>query len=87
MAHTGHVNTTQVRRGRDGKLYSARPLTTQERGRAIRLAHRLVHGDGLSVRAAQAAMIEQHGIRRSVGAITTDLNNFVCPSCAEHPDT
>ncbi|MGH3218970.1 MAG: hypothetical protein ACRDPY_09730 [Streptosporangiaceae bacterium] len=81
------MNMTEVRRGRDGKSYPAAPLTRQERGRAIRLAHNLVHRDGLSLRAAQEMMLAEHGIRRSIGAIAADLAGFECPSCAEHPDT
>ena len=77
------MNTAKFRRGRDGKSYRAAPLTRQERGRAIWLAHQLVHRDRLSIRAAQAVMIEQHGIRRSVGAIAADLAGFECPSCAD----
>ena len=83
MADTGHVNTTEVRRGRDGKVYPAAPLTRQERGRAIRLSHQLVHGDGLSIRAAQKVMAESYGLRRSRGAIAADLADFECPRCAD----
>lgn len=50
------VNTTGLRRGRDGKLYSARPLTPEERSRARWLAHR----DHLSIRAAQQVMAQTH---------------------------
>lgn len=70
-------------RGRDGRLYRATPLTAQERGRARVLAHKLVHRDLLSIRAAQQAMAETHGLRRSVGAIAADLRDFMCDQCAE----
>ncbi|MGH3191744.1 MAG: hypothetical protein ACRDPY_28330 [Streptosporangiaceae bacterium] len=75
------MNTTTTRRGLDGKSYPASPLTRQERARAIWLAHNLVHRDGLSIRAVQATMIAQHGLRRSVGAIAADLAGFECPHC------
>ena len=77
------MTTTQVRRGRDGKLYPAAPLTRTERGRARWLAHQLVHADGLSIRAAQAAMVQTHGLRRSRGAIAADLAGYECPRCAD----
>jgi hypothetical protein len=80
--HAGQVTTTQVRRGRDGKLYPAAPLTRTERGRARWLAHQLVHSDGLSIRAAQARMAEA-GLRRSRGAIAADLAGYECPRRAD----
>ncbi len=69
-------------RGRDGRLYRATPLTREERIRARWLAHQLVHGDRLSIRAAQRVMAETHGLRRSVGAIAADLAGYECPDCA-----
>lgn len=78
----GHVNTTGTRRGRDGRLYRSAPMTRRERSAAIRLSHRLVCQDGLSIRAAQARMAEA-GIRRSVGIIARDLADFECPACAD----
>jgi hypothetical protein len=77
------VTTTQVRRGLDGKLYPAAPLTRTERGRARWLAHQLVHSDGLSIRAAQASMAQTYGLRRSRGAIAADLAGYECPRCAD----
>ena len=77
------MTTTQVRRGLDGKLYPAAPLTPAERGRARWLAHQLVHGDGLSIRAAQAAMAQTHGLHRSRGGIAADLVGYECPRCAD----
>ena len=77
------MTTTQLRRGRDGKLYPAAQLTRTERGRARWLAHQLVHSDGLSIRAAQAAMAQTHGLRRSRGAIAADLAGYECPRCAD----
>lgn len=72
----------EVTRGADDKRYPARSLSHAERNRARWLAHNLVHRDGLSLRAAQRAMAESYGVRRSMGTICTDLANFECPSCA-----
>lgn len=69
-----------VRTGLDGKRRTARALTPQERSRAVRAAHQLVCGQRLSIRAAQARMAEA-GMRRSVGAIASDLRRFVCDRC------
>jgi hypothetical protein len=68
--------------GRDGKLYPAAPLTREQRARAVRLTHQLVHVDGYSIRSAQWVMSECHGLRRSVGVIARDLADFTCPHCA-----
>jgi hypothetical protein len=81
MPDTEHVNTTTTRRGRDGKSYPATPLTREERNRARRLAHQLVHRDGLSIRAVQQRMAEA-GIHRSIGTIAADLAGYECPHCA-----
>jgi hypothetical protein len=77
------VNTfvIEVKRGADGRLYPARPLTHEERNRARWLAHNLVHRDGLSVRQAQRAMAERYGVRRAVGTIARDLELFTCRVC------
>jgi len=76
------MTMTGVRRGRDGKSYPASPLSRQERGRAIRMAHELVCVRGLSIRAAQAQMAAA-GVRRSRGIIGHDLDAYECPACAE----
>jgi hypothetical protein len=73
-----------VTRRADGKLYPARQLTREQRNRARWLAHNLVHRDGLSIRQAQRAMIEQ-GVRRSVGSIVRDLRLWECLVCAGQP--
>ena len=77
------VNTViiTVKVGKDSKLYPARPLTREQRNRARWAAHNLCHRDGLSVRQAQRVMIENHGIRRAIGTIMRDLQNFECPRC------
>ena len=74
---------TTTRRGLDGKSYPAVRLSRQERGQAIRAAHELVHRDGLSIKAAQRAMAERYGLRRSVGIIARDLMDFECPDCTD----
>lgn len=71
---------TGLRTGRDGKQYPSQALGRQELNRARWMAHRLVHRDGMSVRAAQARMAEA-GIRRSTGTISRDLRDFECPDC------
>jgi hypothetical protein len=76
------VIVVEVPRRRDGKLYPAVPLTYAERNRARWLAHNLVHRDGLSVRQAQRTMIENYGVRRSLGTIARDLRLWECPACA-----
>jgi hypothetical protein len=68
---------------RAAKLYRARPLTHRERNTARWAAHKLVHRDGMSVRQAQRVMAEQYGIRRAVGTIMRDLQNFECPLCED----
>lgn len=69
-------------RGRDGRLYPASPLTREERNRARWLAHTLVHGQHLSIRAAQRVMAETYGVRRAVSTIHEDLTGYECPACA-----
>ena len=79
-----HVNAIviEVRRGRDGKLYPpGGDLPEQERWRAIRLVHNLVHRDHLSIRAAQRVMLGQYAIRRSLGMLHRDLTGYACPVC------
>jgi hypothetical protein len=78
-----NVIIVEVRRGADRKLYPVGgQLPPAERNRARWLAHNLVHRDHLSVRAAQAVMLEQYGVRRSLGIIARDLASFECPACA-----
>jgi hypothetical protein len=72
----------EVKPRADGKLYPPRPLSPAERSRIRKLAHNLVHRDRLSIRQAQRAMIEQHGLRRSLGAIHKDLVQYECGVCA-----
>jgi hypothetical protein len=72
----------EVERRRDGGYYPlGGSLPLAERGRAIRLAHALVCRDKLPYRQAQAAMLAQHGIRRSLGQVYKDVRGYACPVC------
>lgn len=75
-----HEAAPALRRGRDGKLYRARPLTREQRNRARWAVHGLVCRDGLTIRAAQQALAEQ-GLRRSLGSLSADLLDFSCAVC------
>ena len=69
-------------RGRDSKLYPAElPRSRDELNRLRWWAHQLHCERGLTIKAAQAAMLAA-GTRRSVGAICQDLRRFECPACA-----
>ena len=73
----------EVVRGRDGKRYpSGLPRPRAEVVRLRWLAHQLVCVRGLTIRAAQDALLAEHGIRRSRGAIHKDVQRFECPQCA-----
>ena len=75
-----------VERRRDGKLHPpGGKLPDKDRWRAVRIAHQLVHGRGLSIRAAQAVLLAEHGIRRSFGSVQHDLKAFSCPRCEDEP--
>jgi hypothetical protein len=52
------MTVSGTRLSRNGKQYPAVPLTRQELGQAIRLAHFLVHDRGLSIRRARQVMME-----------------------------
>ena len=71
------MSTAETRQGRDGRHYPAQALTRQERGDAIRLSHKLVCEQRMSIRAAQQAMAES-GIRRSRGTIAADVADYEC---------
>jgi hypothetical protein len=79
-----NVIVVEVAAGRDGKRYPVGGnLPPAARNQARWLIHHLHCRDGLSIRAAQAAMLSQHGIRRSLGILHRDLAAYECPSCAE----
>jgi hypothetical protein len=70
-------------RGRDSKRYPAGlPRPHEELNRLRWMIHGLVCHDGNSIRRAQAIMLAEHGIRRSLGALHRDLVRFQCPQCA-----
>ena len=79
------MNTTVIElvRGKDSKLYPARPLSRAERNEIRWRTHELVCGRGLSVRQAQRALAERYGVRRSVGTIARDLRVFECSRCED----
>lgn len=81
------VRVIEVVVGCDGKRYPpGGDLPPDQRNRARWLIHHLHCRDGLSIRAAQRVMVEQHGIRRSLGILHKDLINYQCPACAGPPD-
>jgi len=86
LAHNGDVNVVvvEVRRGRDGKLYPPRmPLPPEELARVRSLAHKLRCAGDLSIRGVQKAMLEEHGVRRSVGQVWNDLTRYECERCRD----
>jgi hypothetical protein len=77
-----NVLVIETTRGRDGKRYPVGgDLPPDQRNRARWLAHNLVHRDGMSIRAAQRVMLEQYGVRRSIGMIHRDLTSYACRVC------
>ena len=77
------VNVDVRVRGRDGRLYPARAATDAERDRLVYLIHRLRCGGRLSIREVRRRLEEDHGIRRSVGAVMRDVQVYRCPVCQE----
>jgi hypothetical protein len=80
-----NVILVEVSRRGDNKLYPAQPLSREQRNRIRWLIHDLHCRGGLTVRAAQRVMLEQHGVRRSLGALSRDLTAFECKLCADPP--
>jgi hypothetical protein len=68
----------------DGKLYPPKRRTAAEVARLRDLEHLLRCYRGLSMRAVQAAMAKE-GIRRSIGMIHRDLQQYECPRCGPPP--
>jgi hypothetical protein len=87
MAERGIVFTmgTLVEVRADGKLYPPSRRSPAEVAQVRDLEHHLHCAGGLSIRATQAAMLDKHGIRRSVGMICRDLNQFECSHCSTAP--
>lgn len=78
MSHTtpqGHI------RGIDGKFYP--PLLPEDdRQWLMGRVHYLSHDDRLSIRQIQAAILQENGVRRSVGWISGVLHGgFTCEAC------
>ena len=70
-----------VVRGLDGKTYPSTPWSTNDRRQIVAFVHRRRHRYGESVRQIVAALAD-HGVRRSVGSVHGDLNDWVCPGCS-----
>jgi hypothetical protein len=78
--------TITLKQRKDGKWYPVGgSLPPRERNQARWLAHDLVHRDQLSIRQAQRVMLDQHGVRRSLGTIMRDLRLWQCPRCVLDP--
>jgi hypothetical protein len=74
----------EVERRSDGKRYPAGgSLPPAARNQARWLIHNLHCRDKLPIREAQRVMLAEHGLRRSLGILSRDLQRFQCPSCAE----
>ena len=71
-------------RGADSKLYPARAATEAERDRIVAWTHWFRCEERLSIREV-ARKLEEHGIRRSVGAIVRDLKLYRCDRCNGRP--
>jgi hypothetical protein len=67
---------------KDGKLYPAVPCTPAEHRHLVALIHNMRHVDRLSYPAIQRALLERHAVRRSLGMVWRDANEFRCPNCA-----
>ena len=72
-------------RRRDGKLYPAVLRTPAEHRQVVALIHNMRCVDRLSYPAIRAALLERHAIRRSLGMIWRDANEFRCPNCGSKP--
>jgi len=78
------VNTIVVVMRADHKLYPPVARSAAEIARLRDLEHHLRCARGLSIRAVQTAMLDQ-GIKRSIGMIWRDLNQYECPRCSTAP--
>jgi hypothetical protein len=80
--------STATRPGKDGKRYPVShehggTLPLAERAEVIRLTHHYRCVLGLQYRDIVAALAEQDGIRRSIGSVYHDVQQFECPDCAD----
>lgn len=73
------MRSLAVRIARDGKYYPAsRQLPREQRNRARWAVHRWACDEGRSLREAQALLLEELGIRRSLGSVHNDWRRFTC---------
>jgi hypothetical protein len=78
-----NVQIIELVRGKNGRLWPADlPRPPEELLRLRKLEHALCCRDGLAMRAAQALMLSDYAVRRSLGAICNDLRLYECPRCA-----
>lgn len=76
----------EVVRGKDGKRYpSGLPRPGAEVERLRLLAHQFYCGRGLSYRDVQAVMLDQNGVRRSIGILHRDVAEFDCGGAYGRP--
>lgn len=68
--------------GTDGKTYPSRWYSAETREWLAGRVHYLSHDEGMSVRRIQAALAEQHDVRRSVGWISSVLTGMRCNHCS-----
>lgn len=67
--------------GLDGKTYPARRVSDDEQQALVSAVHGMRHERGLSVRAIQTELAD-HGVRRSVGWVSTALSTWRCDGCS-----
>lgn len=70
---------------RDGKLYPPVRRSAAEVAAIRALEHGLHCRQGLTFRQVQAALLDQHEIRRSIGSVHRDLTGWRCPYCPAAP--
>jgi hypothetical protein len=68
--------------GADGKIYQRRPSTQEERDYLADRAHYLSHAENRSVRQIVAALLDEDGVRRSVGWVSGILRTWTCSKCS-----
>jgi hypothetical protein len=74
-------------RARDGKRHPVEPVSPDQ-AKLVKIAvHRLVCGQGLSIRAAQRELAAQYGLRRSIGRIWAILHDYTCSRCRPADDS
>lgn len=72
--------------GRDGKLYPVGlPRPAAEHLALVALSHTLRCIEHLSYPQMQRALLDRHGVRRSLGSVWNDINVYKCPHCVPKP--